>query len=241
MVELALVLPFFFLLVFGVLELSLMTYGISGSRFAAGEAARVVSQVGRDDGFPCNVKCADLALPARGGGICNADCEALVAVVCGPAMNAPEATTSSCTSRSAVGGSTMIQINEVDIYQLTQAGNGALTPPCQLYTGQPSPPACSTTTARVNRYKTDGSKAPKVGDASYDPDPAGSLPGCGPTISGGGWAGRNDCFGQTDFIGVTINYQYNWKTGIFASVPVPKLVATFYVRMEPRRFLNPSS
>jgi hypothetical protein len=47
---------------------------------------------------------------------------------------------------------------------------------------------------------------------------------------------RNVTHGSSDFMGVTIDYTYNWRTGLFASVTAPRLTATYYVRLEPQTY-----
>jgi Flp pilus assembly protein TadG len=42
--------------------------------------------------------------------------------------------------------------------------------------------------------------------------------------------------GQMDFVGVTIYYQYNWKTGFFSSVGNLQLNNTVYIRLEPQLY-----
>ncbi len=49
-------------------------------------------------------------------------------------------------------------------------------------------------------------------------------------------ASRNVSNGVSDFLGVTLQYQYNWKTGVFlASTPL-RLQQTFEIRLEPQTY-----
>ena len=69
--------------------------------------------------------------------------------------------------------------------------------------------------AHYNRYRLDGSV---IGAISWPP------------------AMRNVVNGQSDFLGVTINYQYNWKTGVFLANQPLKLQQTFEIRLEPQTY-----
>jgi Flp pilus assembly protein TadG len=57
-----------------------------------------------------------------------------------------------------------------------------------------------------------------------------------------GWANtwpsssRNVINGQSDFIGVTIYYTYNWKSGLVLAQPPLALNQSFYVRLEPQTY-----
>ena len=69
--------------------------------------------------------------------------------------------------------------------------------------------------AHYNRYRLDGSV---IGAIAWPP----SM--------------RNVVNGQSDFLGVTINYQYNWKTGVFLANQPLKLQQTFEIRLEPQTY-----
>jgi hypothetical protein len=99
-----------------------------------------------------------------------------------------------------VGQTTLFDVNEIDIYKLTQDGNGNLTQDLTL----------------TNRYRADGSPM-----LSPEPWPA---------------ANRNVRSGSSDFLGVTINYTYNWKAGLFAALGPVTTTATYYIRLEPQSF-----
>jgi Flp pilus assembly protein TadG len=49
-------------------------------------------------------------------------------------------------------------------------------------------------------------------------------------------ASRNVVNGQSDFLGVTINYQYGWKTGVFLASSPLQLKQTFEIRLEPQTY-----
>jgi Flp pilus assembly protein TadG len=42
--------------------------------------------------------------------------------------------------------------------------------------------------------------------------------------------------GQSDFLGVTLQYQYNWKTGVFLAASPLHLTQTFEIRLEPQTY-----
>lgn len=69
--------------------------------------------------------------------------------------------------------------------------------------------------AHFNSYKIDGT-------------PIGS--GTWPSIS------RDITNGEMDFVGVSIYYQYNWKTGFFSSAGNLQLNNTVYIRLEPQLY-----
>jgi Flp pilus assembly protein TadG len=69
--------------------------------------------------------------------------------------------------------------------------------------------------AHYNRYRLDGSA---IGAISWPPSQ------------------RNVVNGQSDFLGVTIRYQYNWKTGVFLSAAPLQLQQTFEIRLEPQTY-----
>ena len=39
-----------------------------------------------------------------------------------------------------------------------------------------------------------------------------------------------------DFVGVTVYYQYNWKTGVFSAAGNLPLNNTVYIRLEPQLY-----
>jgi Flp pilus assembly protein TadG len=47
---------------------------------------------------------------------------------------------------------------------------------------------------------------------------------------------RNVTNGQSDFLGVTLQYQYNWKTGVFLANAPLHLTQTFEIRLEPQTY-----
>ena len=42
--------------------------------------------------------------------------------------------------------------------------------------------------------------------------------------------------GQSDFLGVTLQYQYKWKTGVFLAPNALNLTQTFEIRLEPQTY-----
>jgi len=47
---------------------------------------------------------------------------------------------------------------------------------------------------------------------------------------------RNVTNGQSDFLGVTLQYRYKWKTGIFIAPTAINLSQTFDIRLEPQTY-----
>ncbi|HKW69844.1 MAG TPA: TadE family protein [Candidatus Dormibacteraeota bacterium] len=47
---------------------------------------------------------------------------------------------------------------------------------------------------------------------------------------------RNVVNGQSDFLGVTLQYRYQWKTGIFLAPSAVNLSQTFEIRLEPQSY-----
>jgi Flp pilus assembly protein TadG len=66
-----------------------------------------------------------------------------------------------------------------------------------------------------NRYQLDGTP---IGAITWQP------------------ATRNVSNGQSDFLGVTLKYRYNWKTGIFLAPSSLNLTQTFEIRLEPQTY-----
>ena len=100
---------------------------------------------------------------------------------------------------TAIGTTTLASITEIDIYRLTEQGNGTL----------------AVDVAHFNRYRLDGSP---IGFTSWPP------------------ATRNVVNGQSDFLGVTVLYQYNWKTGVFLATNPLRLQQLFEIRLEPQTY-----
>ncbi|MEO8744482.1 MAG: TadE/TadG family type IV pilus assembly protein [Candidatus Dormiibacterota bacterium] len=69
--------------------------------------------------------------------------------------------------------------------------------------------------AHYNRYRLDGTG---IGATTWPP------------------ATRNVVNGQSDFLGITIKYQYNWKTGVFLANSPLQLQQTFEIRLEPQTY-----
>ena len=49
-------------------------------------------------------------------------------------------------------------------------------------------------------------------------------------------ASRNVGNGTSDFLGITINYTYNWKAGFFSPLGPVRTTAVSYVRLEPQSY-----
>ena len=47
---------------------------------------------------------------------------------------------------------------------------------------------------------------------------------------------RNVTNGQSDFLGVTLQYRYKWKTGVFVAPAAVNLSQTFEIRLEPQTY-----
>ena len=47
---------------------------------------------------------------------------------------------------------------------------------------------------------------------------------------------RNVTNGQSDFLGVTLQYKYKWKTGVFIAPNAVNLSQTFDIRLEPQTY-----
>ena len=69
--------------------------------------------------------------------------------------------------------------------------------------------------ARYNTYRLDGTP---VGAINWPPP------------------SRNVTNGQSDFLGITINYTYSWKSGIFVSPNSLQLTQTYSIRLEPQTY-----
>jgi Flp pilus assembly protein TadG len=116
----------------------------------------------------------------------------------GNAVNADQVSLQSL-QKSAIGTTTLAQVNEVDIYRLIAQPNGSLT----------------VDNSKINRYQLDGTP---IGAIAWPP------------------ATRNVRNGQSDFLGVTIKYQYNWKTGVFLMGAPLQLQQVFTIRLEPQTY-----
>ena len=100
---------------------------------------------------------------------------------------------------SAVGQTTLLTVNKIDVYRLNEDSAGNLT----------------VDAAHVNRYRLDGTS---IGAVNWPPITR---------------VVTNDA---SDFIGVTIDYTYNWRTALFAPLAAPHLTAIYYVRLEPQTY-----
>ncbi|MEA2647377.1 MAG: hypothetical protein QOE92_2460 [Chloroflexota bacterium] len=107
-----------------------------------------------------------------------------------------------------IGTTSFAAVDEIDVQKLAVASNGALS---NDISGACSPNGC------INKY----------------------------TLGGGNIAGwtnnyppgtRGVTLGSADYVSVTIRYHYPWKTGLMTRFPVPNLVATYAIRLEPQKF-----
>jgi TadE-like protein len=102
-----------------------------------------------------------------------------------------------------------VQVNEIDIYRLNEDPiTGALTVDANGCGGM----AC------MNKYSANGNPLP-----GFSPEP---------------WVAgtRNVSNGASDFLGVTISYQYNWKSGVLIQSGPLQLSSSYTVRLEPQTY-----
>ena len=167
--EFALASPVALILLFGIVEIGLLMFGVGTAAFAVGESARVGAEAGNQ---------------------ANADTQIIQSI-----------------RGTALTQTGIVQLNEIDIYRLTEdpiTGNLAVdTTGC-------GGAGC------VNRY--DASGIPLI-----TPEPW-------PALS------RDVTNGSSDFLGVTLKYQYNWKSGTLLSASPLQLTAKYYVRLEPQTY-----
>ncbi len=108
---------------------------------------------------------------------------------------------------TAVGQTGIVQVNEIDIYRLVEdPSTGNLSVDTTGCGGA----GC------VNRYDA-------LGNPLLTPEPW-------PATS------RDVTNGSSDFLGVTLKYQYNWKSGTLLSASPLQLTAKYYVRLEPQTY-----
>ena len=104
--------------------------------------------------------------------------------------------------RSAIGTTTLGQVNEVDIYHVIEQLNGTLTVDPLKY----------------NKYHLDGSCYASCAANTWPP------------------GNRNVRNGQSDFLGILVKYQYNWKTGVFLANSPLQLQQLYEIRLEPQTY-----
>lgn len=80
---------------------------------------------------------------------------------------------------------------------------------------QQSDGSLSVDTAHYNKYRLDGSA---ISPITWPPST------------------RNVVNGQSDFLGITVRYQYNWKTGIFLNAQPMQLQQSYQIRLEPQTY-----
>jgi Flp pilus assembly protein TadG len=114
----------------------------------------------------------------------------------------------------AMGTTTLALIRQIDVFKLTEDPiTGVLTPACNA--GATSPPLpCPNV---YNTYKLSGATTDGLA-VRWDP------------------ATRIVKNRATDFLGVKIWYQYNWKTGIFLAPSSVQLNIQFDIRLEPQTY-----
>ncbi len=161
MTEFAIVAPVLFVLLFGVLEGGFLLYTVGTARFAAGDAARQLSE---------------------DGNAASADQNALAVI-----------------RKTGLVTTSMGTVEHVDIYRMNQQPDGTLT----------------VDVARINSYRINGT-------------PLGSINW--PSIT------RDIKNGEMDFLGITLYYHYNWKTGIFNSGGPLQLNNAVFIRLEPQLY-----
>jgi Flp pilus assembly protein TadG len=113
----------------------------------------------------------------------------------------------------AMGTTNLAVIRQIDVFKLNEDPiTGVLTPSCNA--GATSPPApCAT----YNTYNLDGT----------------TKNGLAPPWSPSTRSVKNRA---TDFLGVRIWYQYNWKTGVFLAGSPLQLNMEFDIRLEPQTY-----
>jgi Flp pilus assembly protein TadG len=130
----------------------------------------------------------------------------------GNALNADQVSIA-VVRNGAMGTTNLAIIRQIDVFKLNEnVVTGALTPNCNA--GVTSPPApCAT----YNTYKLDGT----------------TVNGLAPPWSPATRSVKNRA---TDFLGVRIWYQYNWKTGVFLAPSSVQLNMEFDIRLEPQTY-----
>lgn len=120
-----------------------------------------------------------------------------------------------CQALSAInlgplGTTSIATVDEIDVAKLQVNANGSLS--CQGSTTL-QPPCAN----NVNKYQLNGTA---IGVKSY---PSGT---------------RDVTQGEADNAAVTVKFRYLWKSGIFRQFAVPNLQATYFIKLEPQRFIN---
>jgi Flp pilus assembly protein TadG len=110
---------------------------------------------------------------------------------------------------TALGQTTMVQVQEVDVYRMIQDAQGRLNRDTTGCAGQPC----------LNRYDLSGTLLNPVSPGTSAPWPS---------------VTRDVSASSGDFLGITVKYQYAWKSGSLLATPPLQLEATSYVRMEPQ-------
>jgi Flp pilus assembly protein TadG len=130
----------------------------------------------------------------------------------GNALNADQV--SIAVIRNGAMGTTKLSfIRQIDVFKLNEdVVTGVLTPSCNV--GVTSPPG---TCATYNTYNLDGT----------------TVNGLAPPWSPANRSVKNRA---TDFLGVRIWYQYNWKTGVFLAPSSVQLNMEFDIRLEPQTY-----
>lgn len=97
-----------------------------------------------------------------------------------------------------------------------------------------------TTTQLFNVTEIDIYKLNQDGNGNLTPDPAHynryALDGTPIGLTTWPAASRNVGNGTSDFLGITVNYTYNWKAGFFSPLGPVRTTAISYVRLEPQSY-----
>jgi Flp pilus assembly protein TadG len=113
----------------------------------------------------------------------------------------------------AMGTTNLSVIRQIDVFKLNEDPiTGVLTPFCNAGVTTP-PPTCAT----YNTYNLDGTTR------------NGLPPPWNPST-------RSVKNRATDFLGVRLWYQYNWKTGVFLAPSSVQLNMEFDIRLEPQTY-----
>jgi Flp pilus assembly protein TadG len=112
----------------------------------------------------------------------------------------------------AMGTTTLATVRQIDIFKLNEDPiTGVLTPVCNAGVTSPPAPCAGYNTYYLNGSHTDGLEH---------------------------WPSSNRSVKNraTDFLGVRIWYQYNWKTGVFLAASPVQLNMEFDIRLEPQTY-----
>jgi hypothetical protein len=119
--------------------------------------------------------------------------------------------------KTGVGQRGLVTVTDINIFKAANLGGTYQLDTTSSCNGTPG--GCQ------NHYDITGALQNGTGS------PCSPLPNCPP------WppSTRNVTNGSSDFVGVTLSYQYVWKSGSFINAPPITLTTTYYVRLEPQR------